>query len=65
MHCGNINAIAYNNADDLQTIFTSLLPLLMTWPQQNEGGPPTKKSKVCPFFGDGSQRLLIGGCIKK
>ena len=61
--------IGDNNVGGLVAIITSDLPLLMTLALQNDGGPDSKKNKICtPFFlpeilhplGDGYQHFLIG-----
>ena len=43
-----------NNTGDIRAIFTSLLPLLVTWPQQNEEALSKKKRSMPPFFAAGN-----------
>ena len=45
-----INVIDGNNTCDFRAIFTSLLPLLVTWPQEKEDALPKKKTKYAPVF---------------
>ena len=49
-----INVIDGNNTGDFRAIFTSLLPLLVTRPQQNEEALPKKKRSMSPFFAAGN-----------